>query len=307
MSRTFLCLPLALACTGKEPAGSDSGPADTGSSSPIDVLPLVEGFSGMGDAAPSPDGATMYFSLDSGEHAGLWALGEDAPAAPPSSHSEDAAQLLGGEGIAAVAVGAGAIYAGYSSGAEGYPVLALSREGAPLDPIGAGALASVGALLALPGAEVAFVAGGQDESGRSLVESCSGGTCSPLATWEGPPPSGLVLAGDGTLYAAAGDQVLLLGEEGATTIAEGVQLGEPAGIALTPDETTLMVSSVSDEGRSQVLLIDRQSLAQSTFDEVIGENRGSGGLHRAHDKATVYGWCGYTSEGTTTIYRVQFN
>jgi hypothetical protein len=139
------------------------------------------------------------------------------------------------------------------------------------------------------------------------VESCSSGACSPLASWEGPPPSGLALAGDGALYAAAGDQVLLLGEEGATAIAEGVRLGEPAGIALTPDDSTLMVSSVSEEGHSQVLLIDRQTLAQSTFDEVIGENTGSGGLHRAQDNAAVYGWAGYSSEGTTTVYRVQLN
>ena len=84
-----------------------------------------------------------------------------------------------------------------------------------------------------------------------------------------------------------------------------VTLGAPAGMALTQDESTLLVSSLAADGTSQVLIVDLATGATSTFNGTIGASHASGGLHRAQNNNT-FAWCGVTvgNGGAGTVFRV---
>ncbi|MSP61424.1 MAG: hypothetical protein EXR72_13965 [Myxococcales bacterium] len=89
-------------------------------------------------------------------------------------------------------------------------------------------------------------------------------------------------------------------------LASGLWLGSPAGVALTLDERTLLVSGLDDSGHSLVYLIDLASGAVSTFNDVIGANTTSGGLHRAA-RADVFSWADSSSpDRGGRVYRIAF-
>ncbi|MFN8556489.1 MAG: hypothetical protein U0531_03765 [Dehalococcoidia bacterium] len=76
-------------------------------------------------------------------------------------------------------------------------------------------------------------------------------------------PDGLAVTRDGEVYVAARASVddstgaVFRVLDGALdTLADGALLGGPAGLALTLDEGTLLVSSLSAGGTSQVLIVD---------------------------------------------------
>ena len=72
----------------------------------------------------------------------------------------------------------------------------------------------------------------------------------------------------------------------------------PAGVALTLDDTTLLVSGLDAHGHSQVYLIATGTGAIATFaGGGIGDNTGSGGVHRAVDRS-IFGWAGRSGGGT---------
>jgi hypothetical protein len=86
-----------------------------------------------------------------------------------------------------------------------------------------------------------------------------------------------------------------------------VRMGAPAGITLTLDESLVLVSSLDTLGRtSQVLVVNTTTKAQGIVNKVIGVNRTSGGLHRAHN-TNVMAWADVATggEGRGTIYRVR--
>lgn len=94
----------------------------------------------------------------------------------------------------------------------------------------------------------------------------------------------------------------------AEILADRVRMGSPAGIALTLDESLLLVSSLDRvAGTSQVLVINTTTLAQGIVNKVIGVNHASGGLHRAHNKQEM-AWCGVTAGtgGQGAVFRVTF-
>jgi DNA-binding beta-propeller fold protein YncE len=122
-------------------------------------------------------------------------------------------------------------------------------------------------------------------------------------------PQGVAIAGDGTLYVSdrglgrrLDGRVLRIAGGQMTTIARAIRLGNPAGLALTRDDATLLVSSLAPAaGTAQVLLVDTATLATSTFDDVIGVNRAAGGLHRAL-RSGVMAWADVQRPGR--VYRV---
>ena len=122
-------------------------------------------------------------------------------------------------------------------------------------------------------------------------------------------PQGVAVAGDGTLYVSdrglgrrLDGRVLRIADGRTTPIARSLRLGHPAGVALTRDESALLVSSLAPAaGTAQVLLVDTATLATSTFDDVIGANRSAGGLHRAL-RSRVMAWADVQRPGR--VYRV---
>lgn len=157
------------------------------------------------------------------------------------------------------------------------------------------------------GVESVYFSGVDPESGTGGVFSVplAGGDVTTVATGFADVPSGVAVATDGTVYAAEGDALYELVDGVATVIADGITLGEPAGLALTPDDGSVMVSSLLD-GHSAVTLVARQDHAVSFVTDTIDANTGSGGLHRAASEASVYAWCGNPSGKTGTIYYIEF-
>jgi streptogramin lyase len=80
-------------------------------------------------------------------------------------------------------------------------------------------------------------------------------------------------------------------DDAVTPIAQNLNLGNPAGLALTPDASILAISSLSNDGHAQVVLINLSTLESSIFNRVIGENVSAGGLHRSHGSSeVVFAW-----------------
>lgn len=124
-------------------------------------------------------------------------------------------------------------------------------------------------------------------------------------------PDGIAVTRTGIVYvadrASAGygrGNVFRLNGRSIRPITSAVQMGNPAGIALTLDDSTLLVSSHQRNGYDQVLVVDLRTLRTQVFTDVVGENLDAGGLHRAHDR-DIYSWIDSTSGGQGTVYLVR--
>lgn len=87
-------------------------------------------------------------------------------------------------------------------------------------------------------------------------------------------------------------------------ITNPVVMGNSAGIALTLDESTLMVSSHQRNGYDQVLIVDLRTLRTQVFTDVVGQNTDAGGLHRAHER-NIFSWADFTAGGQGLVYVVR--
>ncbi|HEV3401026.1 MAG TPA: hypothetical protein VG078_04320 [Acidimicrobiales bacterium] len=108
-------------------------------------------------------------------------------------------------------------------------------------------------------------------------------------------PDAVTVTRDGVAYvtdrgtSGTGEGGLFRVTGGAAERIVGIRAPAFAGVTLTFDESTLLVSTLSPQGTDQVLLVDAETLRTATFSEVIGENRRGGGLHRAH-RVDVFAW-----------------
>jgi sugar lactone lactonase YvrE len=155
--------------------------------------------------------------------------------------------------------------------------------------------------------------GREPSTGRpGLFSLPTAGAARPTAVATGAPlvaPEGVAVSRTGAIYVSdrgrggpLAGRVLRLAGGRLTEVARGIRLGNPAGIALTRYETTLLVSSLDPSaGTAQVLLLDTKTLATTTFNSVIGANRAAGGLHRGL-RTTVMAWADVSRSGR--IYRV---
>lgn len=121
-------------------------------------------------------------------------------------------------------------------------------------------------------------------------------------------PDGLAVRDDGPVFVTErfGGSVLRIANGSATPMPgiSGVLLGQPAGLAVAPDGSGLLVSSLHPkDGTAQILIVDIASGATRIFDDVIGANRGAGGLHRAPD-GSAYAWCDSTVGARGGVYRI---
>jgi sugar lactone lactonase YvrE len=151
-----------------------------------------------------------------------------------------------------------------------------------------------------------------DDTPAVMKIPASGGTLSIIA--KGAPlvePAGVSVSKDGLIYitdrAASEDglgTVFRLEEGAVESIATGFRAGDPAGLALTLDESLLLVSSLhSTRDSSQVLVINLENGQEGIVNKVIDVNSGSGGLHRAHDR-DIMAWCGVTTGSQGTVFRI---
>lgn len=122
-------------------------------------------------------------------------------------------------------------------------------------------------------------------------------------------PDGVVVATDGTVYVtdgeANGSAFAVSGGE-IEEIVSGAVLGSPPGVSLTTDDSTLLISALDGEGgHSQVIGVNLSTGEPFFFNDVIGENTSSGGLHRARN-LDLFVWADTTgSNGGGSVYRVR--
>lgn len=136
----------------------------------------------------------------------------------------------------------------------------------------------------------------------------------------GPPlvdPSGIAVFQDGSVLVAdprlgetedpdvaaamtGPSGVVLLKDDTARVFVQGFQTGYPAGIALTTDESHLVVSGQGPDSTNQVFVFDVHSPATSPYVEraFAAQSWSSGGLHRAHT-SNQFVWCDRAANGGT--------
>jgi DNA-binding beta-propeller fold protein YncE len=120
-------------------------------------------------------------------------------------------------------------------------------------------------------------------------------------------PRGIVASPTETLFIAdANGSVYKIASGYLTQLAGGITMGAPAGIALTPDNNTLAVSSLNNaNGSAQVQLINLLTSELSIFNKKIDANRHPGGLHASRNTMGAtgrYAWAGVT--GPARVYRL---
>jgi len=162
------------------------------------------------------------------------------------------------------------------------------------------------------GQQVIYFTGKDPSSGEPAVLKLAEGTDTPSVVIKGFPlvaPDGIVVNHLGDMMvsdrlAAGGGLGRIFKVEGhsATTMVEKVHTGEPAGIALSADESTVLVSahqltSLADE----VLAVDVNTLQAGPITnqvgDVVGQNHSAAGLHESHGVKGVYSWADLTAGG----------
>ncbi|MEY2516439.1 MAG: hypothetical protein QOJ89_3797 [bacterium] len=255
------------------------------------------------DASPDPAGKVIYFTAKDGGVPGIYRV--------PSHGGTRRAVLLGGPLRAP---------AGLAVSDDGKRLFVADRGAGHIlvVPVAGGRPHVLrGSAGSSPrGLEIQTRAGREDivYSGRigglpALLRLSAGGADRPTVLVKGAPlraPDGVAISKTGAIYVtdhgAGGGRVLRVDGDVVTRIAGGVRLGHPAGIALTLDESMILVSSLNRAtNTAQVLIVDSATGATSVFDEVIGTNHSAGGLHRAR-AAVPMGWADVQRPGR--VYRV---
>jgi hypothetical protein len=164
------------------------------------------------------------------------------------------------------------------------------------------------------GSDVIYFCGTNASDGQpSIFEIASGVAGSAMLRYKGAPlmnPTGIVSAKDGTLYIADknGKVFKLTTANVISEVASGVIMGEPAGIALTPDDQNVAVSSKSrSDGTAQVHVVSLSTGKAYIFNKVISANSNPGGLHAARNASGatgIYAWSDIQKPGHVyVVYR----
>lgn len=170
-----------------------------------------------------------------------------------------------------------------------------------------------------PSGDVVYFSGHNAATGKAGVYSMAIGTGGVSTVYEGDTlidPSGVTVAADGTVYvvnttspASGTADVYKLGSNAATAVVGGIKVGYPAGLAISQDGKTLLISGQDrDLGTTVVHRYDLSTSTLSQSNMGIDNNTDAGGLHRAK-AADTFSWCGVTAGtgGQGIVYRVSFN
>lgn len=314
-----LGLGVALAgvsCSNNLPALGDTPSADAATQGGDFMRPL--------DTVPSSDGSQFYFTGMGSQGMGVYqvaaaggtakALATGAPLVSPFgiAISADDKTLFVADAAAgydpndpAGADKVGAIFTLATSG--GTPAVLAGTEGTRPRAVEIGSDAS---------ADTLFFSGQGASDGKPGVFKIPAAGGAVSAVFSGDPltdPGGVAVARDGTIYVANttsamdGTASIYKIKDGAATLVAGdLRAGYPAGIALSQNGGTLLVS-----GRDRTLgtdvvyriVLDTNTVSQ--FSMGIENNTDAGGLHRARS-ADVFSWADLTAGGTGRVYRISF-
>lgn len=306
--------PTAVPTDTPTPAPTYALPLFNDAVSDINVAGQIEAPGKVWDAAPDPEGETIYFTAHDG--AGVvvfsttvgggetWAMALGAPLVEPVGLAVDP----DGQTIYVADVAAGQLFS-VTTAVFTFPV-AL--------PNTAGTLPRGLEVTEENGATVIYFSGVDPSDGQPAVMKVAADGSGFSVVAKGAPlvqPVGIAVTRQGTVYvsdpAAAGDglgSVFAIVDGKVETIATGIRGGDPMGIALTLDEGLLLVSALDIErGSSQVYVLQLASGEAGLVTEVIEANVGSGGVHRAYNQ-NILAWAGIApGGGGGLVYRIGLN
>jgi DNA-binding beta-propeller fold protein YncE len=269
------------------------------------------------DATPSPEGKRVFYTAfkrgDDGEDVpGVFGVAADGGGAIET--------LVAGEplsapvGISVSLDGSRLFVADPATGpnASG-AVLTLSSGGGEASSLpGTEGYGPKGLAIAkVDGQEYLYFTGHDPASGAAGLFriAASGGSAETLAS--GPPlddPSGVAISAKADAYVveAAVDEhaarVLRVRKGKVESFLENIGVGFPAGITLTHDDTTLLVSGLDPQSKRDVVyFVNVASGELSRLTKTVGAFSESAGLHRAHD-ADVFAWADSEANSSGTVY-----
>jgi sugar lactone lactonase YvrE len=263
------------------------------------------------DSVPSPDAATIYF-VASGPHGpGVFRV----PAAGGAATELVAgAPFVAPNGIAISSDGR-QIYVADPQAGQIWVVPA--GGGAPTPLPGAAGTAPRGMDVVSEGGQDVIYFTGRDpadgQAGAFKLPAAGAGARAVVA--KGAPlvePDGVTVTRAGHVYltdrSAGGGgmgSVFKVAGPAVTKVVERVRVGDPAGLALTLDESVLLVSALQPDRESdQVVLVALDTLQTGSVTSVVEQNQKAGGVHRARN-SNVFSWIDSDAGGRGRVYRIE--
>jgi sugar lactone lactonase YvrE len=262
------------------------------------------------DSTPDPDATTIYFTATSPKGPGVFRV----PAA-----GGVATELAAGAPLVAPV--------GIAISSDGRQLYIADPQASQIFvlPVGGGAPSALrGTEGTAPRGMDVVSEGGQDMlyfTGRApgdgqpaVLKRPAAGEGAPTIVVKGAPlvePDGITATHAGVLFvadrsAAGGGFGSVFKVDGAavTKIVDRAHLGDPAGIALTKDESVLLISALQpDRASDQVLLINLSTLQTGSITKGIAENQQAGGVHRARN-SNIFSWADRSVRGSGGVYRI---
>jgi len=269
------------------------------------------------DATPSSDGNTVFFTARNVDGAAVFKSASSG-GAPTVLHAGDPISAPVGISISSDDQMVFVADPGASVNEEDQGALWMipAAGGAPTLVAGTAGYAPRGiVVMNEAGADQIYFTGktpGENGLPGVFKVSASGGTVEELATGGLlSDPNGIAVTREGVVYVAdsaaedleAGSaRVIQVADKKTTPVKDGLKVGFPAGIALSQDDTVILVSALDPATRKdQVVRIDLVSKQATSVNTGIAEFEEAAGLHRA-SKAEVYAWADSSADGSGTVY-----
>jgi DNA-binding beta-propeller fold protein YncE len=272
------------------------------------------------DATPSPDGSRIYYLAIAQDDANQLSPGVFSVATDSSKGTSIEKLAIGAPLVAPVAIASALdgsdLYIADPTGrddATGTLLRMSVTDGSLTELPGTAGYHPTGLVVGeLEGAQWLYFTGRDPDNGEpGLYRLAPGaGLVEPVARFAfGVEPGGVALASNGDAYVAAnssdGAQVLQVRGGQATRFVQDIALGFPAGVALTRDDQTLLVSGLDPETRRDVVYVVNVASGQVTrLTAGLGQFHESAGLHRAH-RADVFAWADSQAGDSGTVYAVK--
>ena len=315
----FICsIVLALlcaSCSSPTPSATSSTPTsapklDDSLLHGISIATQSSNFQAPQDSTPDADGTTIYFTADGPHGAGVFKVPASGGAA---TEVFVGSPFVSPRGIIMSPDGK-TLFITDPKADQIFTLAITGNSPLPLQ----GSKGTTPQNLSLVGQnqqQVLYFTGKDPASGQAAVLKLSAqGADTATVVVEGSPlvtPDGVVVTQTGIIYVADRSttdtgQVFKIDSGTLTPLLKQVRLGNPAGIALSPDESILLVSALQDNSYDQVLLVDLATGQTGSVTKVVGQNLSdAGGLHASPVKKNIFSWNGVRRGGNGAVYLVE--
>jgi len=323
---------VASACSEEETKTEDQKPTATGNTT-IDQVANDPNVEMPVDATPSPDGKDIYFVAHSkvaiaekdenGKDIGLGFERQAGVFKVSASGGPITRLTIGGPLVSPFSITIsddGNTLFVADSGADTSEdradgkVFTLSSSGGTPTPLAGTEGLAPGGVEAL--GDSLYITGKKDGKPGVFKTGLGGGQINIISTDAMfTDPSGVAATRKGDVYvvdsgnvssAQSLASVIKISPEGKTEILiDGLSVGHPAGVALSNNEQTLLVSGFSNEkGTDVVFTVNLASKEVGEFTDKIADFTESAGLHRARN-VDVFAWADSHAQKTGTVYAVR--